>query len=158
MLGSYKFEVLTSVIPDSLHEQLVVVRNSHESVDIEDGSTSKSDKIDLNKKLMYQTTYTDGSFCDSTKKGRISKITFYCDQYAEEKDKSFKILDTAETDICEYSFKISTRFLCSKSSILPKVKAKTALATEDTIIPSLQLDAGVGTQRQNIDCNILTNF
>ena len=28
MVNSYKFEVLASVIPDSLHEQLVVVRDS----------------------------------------------------------------------------------------------------------------------------------
>ena len=28
MANSYKFEVLASVIPDSLHEQLVVVRDS----------------------------------------------------------------------------------------------------------------------------------
>ena len=53
MVNSYKFEVLASVIPDSLHEQLVVVRDSQSSDDSEDGKAVLSDKIDLNKKLMY---------------------------------------------------------------------------------------------------------
>ena len=94
---------------------------------------------------MYTTTYRDGSYCDSNKKGRLSEIIFYCDQYADEKDKSFKILDTAETDTCEYSFKVSTRFMCQASSLLPKVRAKTANNQSDTIAPSLNLDAGEGT-------------
>ena len=101
MAKKYEVEVLTNSIPSSLHEQLIVVRDSkaNDIAEIEDelALTGVSSKIDINRKLMYQTTYRDGSYCDSNMKGRISKIIFYCDQYADEKDKSFKILDAAET-------------------------------------------------------------
>ena len=117
MALKYEVEVLTDSIPSTLHDQLVVVRDTKSgvnNVEIDDEleATGVSSKIDINRKLMYTTIYRDGSFCDANKKGRLSKIIFYCDQYADEKDKSFKILDSAETDTCEYSFKVSTRFMC----------------------------------------------
>ena len=117
MALKYEVEVLTDSIPSTLHDQLIVVRDTKSeanNVEIDDEleATGVSSKIDISRKLMYTTIYRDGSFCDANKKGRLSKIIFYCDQYADQKDKSFKILDSAETDTCEYSFKVSTRFMC----------------------------------------------
>ena len=104
---------------------------------------------------MYTATYQDGSSCGDKK--RKSHIIFYCDQYADEKDKSFKILDAAEVDTCEYSFKVSTRFMCQASSLLPKALAKSSI-TPDAATPILSLDAMQQTQRKHLNCNIQSDF
>ena len=72
-----------------------------------------SSKIDINKRLFYETTYKDGTICKVNDKPRLTRVHFYCDQYRSEKDVAMNVIDISEPDYCEYLFKVSTRFMCA---------------------------------------------
>ena len=64
--------------------------------------------------------YEDGTYCKDHKKSRSAKILLVCDP---DDQKEFVITEGAETDFCEYLFKIKTRYMCPSGRRLRKASS-----------------------------------
>ena len=64
--------------------------------------------------------YEDGTYCKDHKKSRSAKILLLCDP---DEQKEFVIAEGAETDFCEYLFKIKTRYMCPSGRRLRKASS-----------------------------------
>ena len=83
-----------------------------------------SSKIDINRRLFYETVYEKGTICKVSNKPRRTRIHFYCDQYRSEKDQAMSVIDISEPDYCEYLFKVSTKFMCAAGAQFKKASVK----------------------------------
>ena len=104
-------ETFDDKIPETLNAQF--------NMYVETASVDDS----LNTRYVYSEMYGDGTFCDANKKPRKTKVEFYCDAYAtdkREKESDLKILDISEPDWCTYLFKVSTKYMCTGITQLPK--------------------------------------
>ena len=90
-----RHDVLTESLPRTLIKQLDLY-----------SAQVAGHQLDL---FSHIATYADGTYCGGHDKAREAKLLFYCDPNETEE---YVIVGGAETDYCEYMFKIKTRYLC----------------------------------------------
>lgn len=79
-----------------------------------------------NTRLVYSQHYEDGSLCSANSKPRRTQVDFYCDNYntSSDGDELLRVLDISELDWCHYHFKVSTRYMCTGVTQLPKASIR----------------------------------
>ena len=160
---NYHVHHYSNGVPQSLITQLNIIRDSistdEQELEAELQATGKSSKIDINKRLFYETVYRDGTVCKVNNQPRITRVHFYCDQYRSEKDQAMSFIDISEPDYCEYLFKISTRFMCAAGTQFRKASVKLHMAATNTPPrPELDLDIGIHTVKKHLNCEIKSDF
>ena len=119
--------------------------------------TGVSSKIDINKRLFYETIYADGTVCKVSNKPRKTRVHFYCDQYRSEKDRAMSVIDISEPDYCEYFIKVSTKFMCAAGTQFKKASVMLHVSPMESR-PALDLDISGHTKRKHMACTIKTDF
>ena len=162
----YTYDVLSiDSIPENLLGQLNVIRDSLivDPAELEEEllQTGYASKIDVNKRLFYETVYEDGTICPVNNQPRLTRVHFYCDQYRNEKDQAMAVIDISEPEYCEYLFKVATRFMCAAGTQFARASDKLhdngSVGGQQTR-PALELDLLQHTIKKHLQCKVASEF